>query len=180
MKVYSSEGCQDLSNFRFFVSSPTLAITSLPSSVSPGRSLGVSVDFSRQRSICDKLLFKEALHYWWDQMCWLTLHTLFSPFQSVPRHRSSLTTLLVVCSFSPLLRELALHSWQLYGIHCQHRASEMSYFIGQVYVQEHLRLLCRSLKMTGLSPEMWRFVRLPCCLWGIKLGSVWHDHIMSL
>ena len=65
---------------------PSAAIVSL----SPDSILGVGFDFSQQRSICDKLPFKGPLHYWWDQMCWLSLHTLISPF------RPLLTTLLIV------------------------------------------------------------------------------------
>lgn len=45
--------------------------------------------FHWKRSICDKLPFKGPVHYWWDQMCWLSLHTLVSSFQAVPRRGSA-------------------------------------------------------------------------------------------
>lgn len=63
-----------LSHLSFFPPYFPLSLSSL----SPGNILGVRLDFSQQCSICDKLPFKGLLHYWWDQMCWLSLHTLVS------------------------------------------------------------------------------------------------------
>lgn len=84
-----------------WVSLPPSLLLLLPAvtlSLSLDSILGIGLDFSQQRSICDKLPFKGPLHYWWDQMCWLSLHTLgslhFGPFPSAAQ--PLLTTLLIV------------------------------------------------------------------------------------
>lgn len=88
-----------------------------PSSPSPDSILGVGLDFSQQRSICDKLPFKGLLHYWWEQMCWLSLHTLVSLFQGLlSLSTASLIGLIAqqcLSPFSPLQPEFYQSTYKL-------------------------------------------------------------------